>query len=195
MPAKRLSPFDLLKHRRRYRTVIGVLLTLAVVVLILVDRSGGLLVAGDDLTKYDGQTFTVVRVIDGDTFDLAIPDGEHRTTRVRLWGVDTPERARKDLGHAAEPFSRAATDFTTELIEGHNVILRLEPHRTRGNYGRLLAHVELSGAHSESLNERLLLAGLARADNRWSHRHVQRYALLELQAQREGKGLWSRTRR
>lgn len=190
MARKRLDPLVFLRQRRRRRSAIGVLIALVAVLLILADRSGWLLVAGDDLTKYDGQTFAVVRVIDGDTFDLAIPDGEHRTTRVRLWGVDTPERAREDLGRPAEPFADAATDFTADLIGGGSVTLRLEPHRTRGSYGRLLVHAELQGDDGSTLNERLLLAGLARADDRWSHRWIERYALLELQAQRERRGIW-----
>ena len=46
-----------------------------------------------DLGRYDRKSFTVVRVIDGDTLDIDIADstGNWKTTRVRLWGVDTPE--------------------------------------------------------------------------------------------------------
>jgi endonuclease YncB( thermonuclease family) len=41
------------------------------------------------------------------------------------------------------------------------------------------------------LNEQMLLAGLAVADDRWPHRHDDRYRLLQLQAQRERVGRWS----
>ena len=67
--------------------------------------------------------------------------------------------------------------------------LTLEPHRTRGSFGRLLAHAQLPDG--SSLNEALLAAGLARADDRWPHSLVGRYAQLERIARREGLGIWS----
>lgn len=44
-----------------------------------------------DFQKYHQKQFRVHRVIDGDTIDLDIPDGLKQQTRVRLWGIDTPE--------------------------------------------------------------------------------------------------------
>ncbi|HUT47490.1 MAG TPA: hypothetical protein VMX36_14510, partial [Sedimentisphaerales bacterium] len=37
-----------------------------------------------DLEKYHRKTFTVVNIIDGDTFDIDIPDGRYQHTRIRL---------------------------------------------------------------------------------------------------------------
>ena len=46
-----------------------------------------------DRQLYNDQTFTVVKVVDGDTLDLNVADhkADRKHTRVRLWGVDTPE--------------------------------------------------------------------------------------------------------
>lgn len=49
-----------------------------------------------DDQKYDGKTFTVSHVVDGDTIDLAVPDGRSDHTRVHLRDVDTPEAKKKD---------------------------------------------------------------------------------------------------
>ncbi len=183
MPIERFLSWR--KRRRGWYVVV----TLGVaVLLVLADRNGLLTEAGDEVARYDGKTFVVTRVIDGDTLELDVPDGDERTTRVRLWGVDTPEKARRDPPRPAEPFAEEATDLTRRLTQGQRVRLTLEPHRVRGNYGRLLAFMELPDG--TFLNEALLATGLARADDRWSHRHVKRFESLERDAREAKKGLW-----
>jgi endonuclease YncB( thermonuclease family) len=174
-------------RNRRRRWYVAVTLGVAAL-LVLADRGGLLLYRGDDLARYDGRTFRVTRVIDGDTLDLDAPDGNDRYTRVRLWGVDTPEMARRDPPRSAEPYAQAASEFTRRLASGQTVRLTLEPHRLRGTYGRLLAFVELPDG--TLLNESLLSAGLARADGRWSHRYLKRFERLEQAARQGGAGLW-----
>ncbi len=67
--------------------------------------------------------------------------------------------------------------------------LELQPHRLRGRYHRVLAYVYLpSGA---MLNESLLTAGLARADDRWSHRYMDKFDTLASKAEDAGRGIWS----
>ena len=51
-----------------------------------------------DVRKYHGKTFTVVNAVDGDTIDINIPDGKYEQTRIRLWGVDTPETKHPSIG-------------------------------------------------------------------------------------------------
>lgn len=186
-----LPAFVRLRRRRFWWRVVLAVLTLAV--LVVLDRGGFLLAGRGDLGKYDGRAFLVQRVIDGDTLDIAAPDGDHLTTRIRVWGIDTPETAKPARGDEpatdAEPFADEANALATQLLAGQTVTLRLEPTRLRGRYERLLAHVELSDGGL--LAERLLLAGLAKADARWPHQHAERFALLERQARRDGAGLWS----
>jgi len=188
-PSRRGMPIDRFLSSRGKRRSGYVFITLLVALLLmLADRSGLLVESGDEMARYDGQTFTVTRVIDGDTLDLNVPDGDQRTTRIRLWGVDTPEKARQDPPAPAEPFSAEATELTRDLAEGQRVRLILEPHRLRGNYGRLLAFVELPDG--TLLNEALISQGLARADDRWSHRHVTRFKTLQREAREAQRGLW-----
>lgn len=173
----------------RRRLGVLILALLITVVLVLLDQQVDGAAAGDDWRRYHGQEYTVVRVIDGDTFDLAVADGDERVTRVRLWGVDTPELAKRD-GRPAEPLAEQATARTRELIEGRPVTLYLESHRLRGAYGRVLAHVEL--ADGSLLNVRLIEEGLSEADNRWSHSRMPEFTAAQRRAQEAGVGKWSK---
>lgn len=171
-------------------------MALLLVLLALADRGGWLLAeASDDLVRYDHASAIVVRVIDGDTLDIAIADpvtGKD-VTRIRLWGIDCPELARRAQGSSpatsTEFGAEEAAALSRELAEHATVVLMLEAHRQRDRHRRVLAHVDL--ADGTRLNERLLQAGLARADDRWSHRMQRRYAQLEVAARRAGAGIWS----
>lgn len=160
--------------------------------LSLADRAGWLLADRPDADVYHLLTARVVRVFDGDTIEVDLPDHVvgTATTRVRVIGVDCPELARPGRSPAAaEPWAAEATDFTRATLAAGVVLLRLEPHQTRDAYRRLLAHVDLpDGA---SLAERLLEQGLARREDRWNHSMLLRYRQLELAARRAGRGMWA----
>ena len=164
-----------------------------VAALVVADRSGWLLARPDDMATYHGLEALVVRVIDGDTIEIAPPDAfaDRPTTRVRLWGVDCPERAA--AGRPAEPYAEEAAELTRSVVGDRRVVLALEPHRMRGAFGRVLAHVSIPGG--VSLSETLLAAGLARSDDRWPHSHLDRYAELERAARRQGLGIWAEATR
>ncbi|MHC5022612.1 MAG: thermonuclease family protein [Planctomycetota bacterium] len=174
-------------RRRRWPWLLG---AAALALLVFADRRGWLLVRrDDDLARYHGALARVVRVIDGDTveIDLADPLQAKPVTRVRLWGVDCAEPAAPDQGPA--PWSVNARDHTIRAIGDGPVRLVLEPHRTRGVYGRVLAYIQASdGAW---ISEGLLQAGLARADERWPHARVRQFAKLQEQARQRGVGIWS----
>lgn len=181
----RLTLDRFLKGRGQRRWTYSAVTLMVALLLVLADRSGLLVRAGDDLARYDGRWFTVLRVVDGDTLTVDAPDGAEAYTRVRLWGVDTPELAHRD---PPEPFAQEATELTRQLAQGRRVRLILEPHRLRGDYGRLLAFIELPDG--TLLNEALISAGLSRADDRCSHRYIQRFADLEREAKASKRGLW-----
>lgn len=160
--------------------------------MVAVDRAGLLSVGSapaPDAARYDGRAARVTRVIDGDTIEVALADikGGHRTTRVRLWGIDAPEPGRDD--RPAEPVAEEATELVESLTLGREVTLEIEPHRARGGYGRLLAHVRLEDG--SLLAARLLEKGLARADARWPHSELQRFIELEKEAKDRGVGMWA----
>lgn len=146
----------------------------------------------DDWPRYHEQMYTVSRVVDGDTVDLDVPDLQQQrpTTRVRLWGVDTPEKARGK--QQAMHFAEQATAFVVGQVQGKAVQVRLHPNKdTRGKYGRLLAYLVVPESH-QVLNEMLVVTGHAYADRRFDHQHMDRYVQLEQTARRQRRGLWAR---
>ncbi|MGB2807897.1 MAG: thermonuclease family protein [Sedimentisphaerales bacterium] len=144
-----------------------------------------------DLEKYHKKMFTVVKVVDGDTIDIDIPDANKNYTRIRLWGVDSPET--KSQYSSVMYFGPEATEFTTESALGKQVTIYLEEHSTRGKYGRLLAYIQLPD--SRFLNEVLITEGFAYTDLRFRHGLYRKYELLEGSARRQKKGLWDKITR
>jgi len=164
-------------------------LVVAIVAVGLVcARSTKAPVRGDDHARYHNRSFRVVYVVDGDTFDIDAPDGDRSVTRIRLWGVDTPEAGRS--GKPDMHFGREAKAFAERTLTGRSVHVALSPKRTRGKYGRLLAYVFLKrGGHM--FNEMLLEEGYAYADLRFDHHYYERYRTIEKHARKTGVGWWA----
>ncbi len=81
--------------------------------------------------------YEVVKVVDGDTFDIKIED---QIIKVRMIGVDTPETV--DPRKAVQCFGKQASDKTKELITGHSVTLQTDSTQgTTDKFGRILAYV------------------------------------------------------
>ena len=144
-----------------------------------------------DLEKYHKKTFTVVKIVDGDTLDIDIPDVNHNYTRIRLWGVDSPET--QSQYSSVMYFGPKAAEFAEKSALGKQATIYLEEHNTRGKYGRLLAYVQLPDGRF--LNEVLLAEGFAYADLRFRHSLYQKYKQLESSARRQQKGLWEEVTR
>jgi len=102
----------------------------------------------------DEDRWRVVDVVDGDTIDVRGPDGT--IERVRLIGIDTPERGRCGYGEA----SLALAD----LVVGSDLVLVAGARDDRDRYDRLLRYVDVvtDGARIDAGRE-LLRLGLARA--------------------------------
>ena len=80
-------------------------------------------------------------VVDGDTISVRLDNG--RSERVRLIGIDTPERGACLAG--------SATGLTRRLADDERVVLRGDATQdTRDRYGRLLAYAWVAGATSAS---------------------------------------------
>ena len=141
-----------------------------------------------DFEKYHKKTFTVLKVVDGDTIDIDVPDGKYNHTRIRLWGIDTPETKNPEVG--VMYFGPEAADFTMKSTLGKQVTIYLDKTRTRDNkkYNRLLAYIKLPDG--KFLNEVLLTEGFAYADLRFRHSFYHKYKQLDAVAQSQKKGLW-----
>lgn len=182
---------------RRKRNVILLLCLPVIAVLVLLDNTyirnkrqsltpSEKQAKASDLQKYHAKTFTVVNVIDGDTLDIDIPDGQSQHTRIRLLGIDAPE---KTTASGAMYFAAEATEFVHKTVFGKQVKVYLEQAgETRGKYGRLLAYIKLPDG--EFLNEVLLSEGFVYADLRFRHSLFNKYKQIESRARTGKKGLW-----
>jgi micrococcal nuclease len=148
--------------------------------------TGSVETVSGDFARYHRKSFEVVKVVDGDTIDIDIADDGKNYTRIRLWGVDTPEVYGKN---APMYYGKEASGFVKELLENKKVKIFLdEGNDTRGYYGRLLAYVQLESG--EFLNEILLRKGYAYADTRFKHSYYHKYKQLESAAKSAENGLW-----
>jgi len=140
----------------------------------------------------------VVDVIDGDTIDVMLPNGS--IERVRMLGVDTPEKDAEDnkpyeydditdLEYLAEWGVKAA-EFTENMLEGKEIYIEFdELAGFRGYYGRLLAYVYLlNGTDFTAL---LVEKGYARVYVEGEFEKEDYYLQLEEEARLNGVGLWN----
>lgn len=173
----------------------------ALVLLVLAGLAGGLIFADrigllgvkpkGDFEKYDGKTFRVTHHVDGDTFDIDIPDGNHSRTRLRLWGVDTPETVKPHT--PPQHFGKEASEFVKQQTFGKDVKIELEPGKNpRDKYGRLLAWVTLPDGRL--LNRVLVEDGYAYVylgeGSQYDHHLRSEFIRLQKQAMDAGRGLW-----
>jgi micrococcal nuclease len=192
---RRRNPVKLMGRQRRLRYAGRKSLAIALIGLVaggmvLADRMGLFGRPGrggqDDLARYDGRTFRVVHVVDGDTLDVDEPDGPHRRTRIRLMGVDTPETVKPDT--PVQRFGPEASAFAKQAALDRDVRLELDPREVRDKYGRLLAYVYLPDGRM--LNRTLVQEGYGFADPRFPHRYDREFARLQNEAKAAGRGLW-----
>lgn len=124
----------------------------------------------------------VTRVVDGDTIEVQLPEGEED---VRYIGVDTPETVKP--GAPVDCFGPQASSFNHRLVERRRVHLVFGEEQ-RDQYGRLLAYVYLG---DRFVNAELVRRGLARTLTiPPNDRFEERLKRLEIAAARAGRGLW-----
>lgn len=121
----------------------------------------------------------VVAIADGDT--LTLLDAERRQHRIRLDGIDAPERT--------QPFGQRARQSLAALAHGRDAVAEC-PKTDR--YGRAVCRVFVDGV---DVGLEQVRRGLAWHYQRYAHeQHPQaraEYARAEGQARRGGAGLWS----
>jgi micrococcal nuclease len=180
--------------------IVGFFFILLPVLLVVDHRFGGGLrqrieratYATADFQKYHERAFTVLAVVDGDTIDLDIPDGQRLITRIRLIGVDTPETKHPKTGLMY--YGPEATDFTKKMVLGNQVTVLLDTVADqRDRYGRLLAYIVLP--NGKVLNAELIRQGYGYAYLSFPHSEFTTYQSLMDQAIAEKRGLWQNVTR
>ena len=114
---------------------------------------------------YNFRVVSIDKVVDGDTIDVTIDLGFDlsKKERVRVAGIDTPEKRTRNLEEKA--LGLDATAWIKEHLEGaidgdDDLIIRTELDGGVGKYGRLLGWLYIGDA-IVSLNERMIDEGYA----------------------------------
>ena len=114
---------------------------------------------------YNFRVTEVTKVMDGDTLDVVIDLGFDlsKKERVRIAGVDTPEKRTRDLEEKALGID--ATNWLKEKLEAtlageSDLVIRTELVGGVGKYGRLLGWLYV-GSDDVSLNEQMIDEGYA----------------------------------
>ena len=117
---------------------------------------------------YNFRVVKIDKVVDGDTIDVTIDLGFdlYKKERVRIAGVDTPEKRTRDLEEKA--LGLDATYWMKKQLEDtiagdEELIIRTELKGGTGKYGRLLGWLYV-GDSTLSLNEQMITEGYA-----WSY--------------------------
>jgi micrococcal nuclease len=116
---------------------------------------------------YNFRVTEITKVLDGDTIDVLIDLGFDlfKKERVRIAGVDTPEKRTRNLEEKA--LGVDATNWLKEKLEGtlagdDELTIRTELVGGVGKYGRLLGWLYV-GESVVSLNEQMITEGYAHA--------------------------------
>ena len=114
---------------------------------------------------YNFRVVEINRVLDGDTIDVTIDLGFdlYKKERVRIAGVDTPEKRTRNLEEKALGID--ATNWLKEKLEStlsgdDQLSIRTELVGGVGKYGRLLGWLYV-GDSDVSLNEQMITEGYA----------------------------------
>jgi endonuclease YncB( thermonuclease family) len=120
-----------------------------------------------------GETGKVIGILDGDTYDILMEG--NKTVRVRLEGIDAPEKGM--------PFYKVAKSYLSTLCFGKQITLKISGN---DNHNRTLAFSYLEDG--KELSHEMLRAGLA-----W---HFKKYnsdadlEQLEAEAKNSKIGIW-----
>jgi len=114
---------------------------------------------------YNFRVTEINRVLDGDTIDVTIDLGFDlfKKERVRIAGVDTPEKRTRNLEEKALGIDATnwLKDKLESTIEGDDeLVIRTELVGGVGKYGRLLGWLYIGDAEL-SLNEQMITEGYA----------------------------------
>ncbi|WJZ48667.1 endonuclease [Staphylococcus phage SAC] len=102
----------------------------------------------------------VDKVVDGDTIHVTIDHGmrTYSEQRIRLLGVDTPEKKQNNYQEAKE--------FTTTMLEGKDVLIQTYKD---DSFGRYLAKVFYKeNKEYKNISEELIKKGLLKEKSKWN---------------------------
>jgi micrococcal nuclease len=101
---------------------------------------------------YSYRVKSIVKIIDGDTFDCIMDLGFDvlLEARVRMYGIDTPESRTRDLEE--KKFGLLAKDWLSNHLND-DIVISTELDNEKGKFGRVLGTVWTEGIN---INEKMI---------------------------------------
>lgn len=157
---------------------------IVVVVGVVVIIAVGLLV-WNFFASRDTTSYTILRVIDGDTVEVT--DG-WRTQKVRLIGIDTPEKYNVPV---AQCYAEEASEHLAKLLPEKMTLRNDTSQADKDKYGRLLRYIFT--ADGTNIDEEMIADGYAYEytyDN--AYEYQTEFKAAQAKAKADGKGLWAK---
>lgn len=147
--------------------------------------------------KNPGENARVKKVFDGDTFECEI---NGKTEKVRMLGIDTPERSASDKfdrdmertgkdKETVQKLGELSYQYAVRLINNKKVTLKVDPESdSKDKYGRLLRYVYLDDG--TLVNLKIVEDGYANAYRKFKLSKQKEFIEAEKNARDNKKGLW-----
>jgi len=134
------------------------------------------------------ESYSVKRVIDGDSFEIDEKDVSGKNIRVKLLGADSLQKI--DTGKTKSRFSRLSGDYARRILDGKKVLLVPENNfEDKDKYGSILRYVYLEDG--TFINMKLIEDGYASANRQNNISKKNDFIKAENKARDQKKGLWA----
>lgn len=137
----------------------------------------------DKPSPYSYRVKSIVKIIDGDTFDCIMDLGFDvlLEARVRMMGIDTPESRTRDLEE--KKFGLLAKEYLTEKLNTEDIIVTTEVDNEKGKFGRILGWVWCNGVNinNQMIDEHMAVAYHGQSKDDIEQQHLANRTILQEQ--------------
>ena len=137
----------------------------------------------DKPSPYSYRVKSIVKIIDGDTFDCIMDLGFDvlLEARVRMMGIDTPESRTRDLEE--KKFGLLAKEYLTEKLAKADIIVTTEVDNEKGKFGRILGWVWADGinVNKQMIDENMAVAYHGQSKDDIEQAHLDNRKILQEQ--------------
>ena len=118
--------------------------------LLIVERRYKMARLGDE-TDFSYRVNKVTKVVDGDTIDVVIDLGFDimYKSRVRLFGIDTPESRTRDK--VEKKYGLLSKKFLQENLKKGKIVIKTHKNSETGKFGRILGEIFVNGININML--------------------------------------------
>jgi micrococcal nuclease len=137
----------------------------------------------DKPQPYSYRVKSIVKIIDGDTFDCIMDLGFDvlLEARVRMMGIDTPESRTRDLEE--KKFGLLAKEYLIEKLNSKELIVTTEVDNEKGKFGRILGWVWADGVNinNQMIADHMAVAYEGQSKDDIEQKHLRNREILKEQ--------------